>query len=321
MSQKINKIPPLDECQWMKNDVLLANFTVIKQDMSAKVSNIVDCLKSFNDLYDLHRVAVADVYVDPIKKIEKVVEENLQVLNTEDFDRIIQEIIHLQEDAREDNLTCAQLLSDSQDRGDFYRNKNLLLPIASKYDQSGIHLSMDEAWIRWIRNLLHSTQVWSDILAQRLSKCLALFEEVSEIIFLSDKAFPFILDTITKLAQANKQQNVRLDDQLAQWKDLSQFLKGMELRLVHLKAKLSSKWQEGSKEVGVLLDDVFRLKKMVSFLWGEASATRIYARLVAQIQEIVKSILKLQGEKNVNFNRINLTSLAEKVFNIVVAED
>jgi hypothetical protein len=302
----------------MKNDILLANYNVIKQDLAGKISDVIRCLKLFNDMYDLHRSSIADIYVDPVKKVDKEIQDNLQVFNTDDFERIAYEIAQLVDNARDDNLTCTQLISDFQDRGDSYRYKNLLLPIAAKFEGTGIHAMMDQNWIRWIRNLLHSSHVWSDILDQRLSKCLVLFDDVSELIFLSDKVFPFILDSITRLSQENKLMNIKLDDQLAQWKELSHFLKGLELKLTHLKAKLSSKWLEGAREVGVLFDDVYRLKKMVSFLWGEASATRIYNKLATQIQEISKSISRLHSDKNVKFSKSNLASLAEKIFNIVV---
>lgn len=298
--------------------MLLANLKVIKQDIASKIGDVIGCLKLFNDMYAVHRSALEEIYVDPHRKAENQPDQ-MQVWNEEDFQRVAQNIAQLVDDSREDNLACIQLISDFQDRGDIYRYKNMLLPIASKFEARGVHATMDENWIKWIRGLLYSSQVWSDILGQRLVKCVNLFEDISELIFLSDKAFPFLLDNITRLSHENKLQKIRLEDQIGQWKDLSQFLKGMELRLNHLRTKLSSKWIEGAKETGVLLEDVYRLKKMVSFLWGEASATIIYKRLADQILELTKTMNKLQGDKNSRYNRSSLAALAEKVFNLVVS--
>lgn len=301
----------------MKTDVLLANYQVIRQDMTAKIADIVACLKLLNELFDVHKLMLSEIYVDKSTK-SLVNTEKLQVWSDEDLDRTMQEVNEKLDMARDDNLICVQLTSEFNERSDLKRFKDILMPIAHKFDEGGLYAQMDASWIRWIKNLLYSGQVWSDILAQRLSLCNSIFDDISELIFLADKAFPFVLDQIRRISQESKQPKAKLDDFLSQWKDMSLFLKGIELKLNHLKSKLDSKWAEGSKEMNVLLEDVHRLKKMVGFLWGESSATRVYNRLLEQIQIITKSINSMHGEKNLRYNKTNLTNLAEKVFHLVV---
>lgn len=301
----------------MKTDILYANQKVVAQDIASKLSDTVVCVQLFNRFYDVQKTAMTDLYVDFNKRLPHLPEQ-LQVWNEEDFASILKTIDTFIDETREDNLNCSQLQVDLKERGELERAKQTVVRMANKFAAGGPHIQMDDNWIAWIRGLAFSLQAWSNIFGQRLAKAVNLFDLVTELIFLSDKVLPFILDTIKRVGQENKIE-AKAEDKSAEWKDLSMFLKGMDIRLNHLKAKLSTKWAEGAKAVDELIEKSYKLKKVVSFLWGEVSAKRIYNNLNKQMLDLTAAVSRMNLDKNYRFDKTQLSTLAEKVFTLVVA--
>ena len=305
----------------MKNDVLYGNYEVITQDVNTKMQDVITCLKSLNELYSILRAVLADFVVDEGRK--SLAANNLpQVWNRQDFEFNIAEADAFLEKLRQDALSAAEiqaLLGGRLDSQAYAGLKARVESIASGFGEGGAQARMEEARLQWARNLSYSLQVWSEILSQRLSKATSLFEEVTELIFLSDRAFPFVLNQIKTLSEENKAAGRRSEELLSDWKDVSLFLKGLDLKLNHLEAKLEAKWVEGAKEVRRLLEDARRLKRLTSFLWGEASTSRIYQRISDQLSGLAESIQKPPGGmRNLRLDHRDLAKLAKSVFDLVV---
>ena len=98
---------------------------------------------------------------------------------------------------------------------------------------------------------------------------------------MSDRAFPFILNQVRVLAEENKYEARRSEEMLSEWKDLSLISTGLEMRLNRLESKIKPKWADGCKEVRRLLQDLLRIKRLIGFLWGEATTKRIFRRIYA----------------------------------------
>lgn len=299
----------------MKSDILFANTKVVTQDINNKLSDTSNCLQLFNRFYAAQKSAMTDIFVDSSKKAPGVPDQ-LQVWNQEDFGGVVRAIDAFIDETREDNLTCTQLLLDLRDRVDLNRVKTTLLTMAKKFGPGGIHTQMDDTWINWIRGLSFSLQTWSNIFGQRLAKAVGLFDDITELLFLSDRVFPFILENVRKLAQESKY-DAKAEEKAADWKDLSSFLKGLDIRLNHLQARLAPKWAEGSKVVEEMLARSTKLKKVVVFLWGEVSAKRVYSNLNREIAELIGVVSRMHLDKNYRYDKNILATIAEKVFTLV----
>lgn len=299
----------------MKSDVLFANSKQIMQDISAKMNDTTTCIQLFNKFYHIQKELLSDLYYDPNKKDPKV-PEFLQVWNQEDFGAVVKVIDTLLDETREDNLTCTQLMVDMKDRMDLNRVKSTILGVAKKFNAEGTHAQMNQNWISWVRGLSFSLQTWSDVLGQRLQNAVGLFEDVTELLFLSDRMFPFVLEQVRKTATEGKFE-MNNQDKAPEWKDLSSFLKAMDIRLSHLRARLGHKWPEGAKAVQEMELRAGRIKKIVAFLWGEVSAKRIYSKLTKEIGDLGNVISRVHLDKNFRYDKNALSSLADKVFCLV----
>lgn len=308
-------VPPLDEGGWMKSDFLYANSKVVTQDINIKLNDTIACLQHFNRFYEVQNAMMADLFVDQNKKAAGL-SENMQVWNQEDFANVLRAIDTFMDETREDNLTCTQLQVDLRDRADLNRVKAVVVNLANKFSEEGIHSLMDNNWIFWVRGMSFSLQAWSNIFGQRLAKALGLFQDVTELLFLSDRVFPFMLEQIKKVAQEGRHDH-NVEERAADWKHLNMFVKGMDLRLNHLKARLATKWAEGAKAVDEMLKRGSRLRKIVVFLWGEISAKRLYFKLDKEIGELANAINRMNLDKSSRYDKAALALYAEKVFTLV----
>ena len=321
--QKIEKIPPLDEFRWMKNDVLFGNQEMYIEDFNTKVQNIVTCLKTLNTMYQCQRTIVSELVVEESKKYAlnqstSAGASGFQIWGPDEFQLALSNYDEYLEELRVDSLTILELQKNTQNPNEFRRAKEEARRMVEKLTESGLHQRMDEQRIRVTKNLFYSLQIWSEILHTRLNKAILIFEDVAEMIFLSDRVFPFLMDLIKQLAEENKTSQKPVEELLAEWKSCSTVASGLELSLNHLEAKLRNRWVEGSKEIKKLLEDVTRLKRLIGYLWGEATAVRIYKRISSQTASLKEEIEKISKYKAGRFDRKELVELAPKIFNMVV---
>jgi hypothetical protein len=321
---KIENIPPLDEFQWMKNDVLFGNQEMYIDDFNTKVQHIVVCLKTLNTMYQTQRAVVSELAVDDTKKYtlnqsqSAVATTGFQIWGQEEFQQALANYDEYIEELRLDSLTILELQKNNQNVAEFRKAKDEAKRLVEKLTDSGINQKMEDNRIRIVKNMFYSLQIWSEILHTRLNKVIIIFEDVVEMIFLSDRAFPFLLDLIKQLAEDNKIGQRPIEELLSEWKNCSIISSGLELTLNHLEAKLRNRWVEGCREVKKLLEDVSRLKRLIGYLWGEATAVRIYKRITVQTSALKEEIDKINKYKAGRFDRKELVELAPKIFSMMV---
>lgn len=320
---KIEKIPPLDEFRWMKNDVLFGNQDMYIEDFNTKVQNIVVCLKTLNGIYQTQRAMVSELVVDETKKFNAsqantAAGVGYQIWGQDEFQAALGSYDEYLEDLRIDSLTILETQKQSQNAAEFKKAKEEARRLVEKLTDSGLHQKMDEQRIRVMKNLFYSLQVWSEILHTRLNKVIVIFEDVADMIFLSDRVFPFLLDLIKQLAEENKSGQRPVEELLTEWRSCSSVSSGLELSLNHLEAKLKNRWVEGCREIKKLLEDVTRLKRLIGYLWGEATAVRIYKRISSQTTTLKEDIERISKYKVGRFDRKELVELAPKIFSMVV---
>jgi len=317
--KRLDGIPPLDEFKWMKNDVLYGNYDVIHQDVDSKMSDVMECIRLMNEMYSILKSLLGEFVIDNTKKTESVL-QSFQVWEKQDFELALAQLDHYLEELRKDGLQAADMQRSLEKEKSYVKVKTEAAQMVEKYSEGGYHTKMDQERLRWAKNLSYSLQIWSDIMSQRLYRCTVLFDDVMELVFLADRVFPFLLDKVKKLSEDNKMNRRKTEELLEDWKEISMFAVGLELKLNVLDSKLQHKWVEGYKEVKRLLEDLLRLKRLIGFLWGEASCLRIYSQIDFQVKDLMGAVEKMSRYNyppGVRFERRDLLQLSEQVFNLV----
>lgn len=162
--------------------------------------------------------------------------------------------------------------------------------------------SFDRDLESWIVSVLFSIEIDNKKLNQSLEYGITFYEQVTNLVFLKHKVFPFLTQSIYKLVMSGEGTLGIERSKNEDWNSVKQLVQALELDIEKEESYLRGNWASGLEQIEKLREKLFYLSNIMDYYWGRTSAIILSSSLDSELSSLEKKLQTLSTTFSPNQN-------------------